>query len=518
MIRQIIRKELLVNILSLRFLIGFIVVILMMGLVGYVLVEDYAARRQAYLSDVQQHKKDLEQTKVYSMLEVVVDVPPSPLSVFSRGVRDLPTSVRVSPYHIPSLIDEGGSSVGIGLGGTSNRPYNPLLRIFAPIDLSFVISIVLSLFAILLVFDSFSGEREQGTLRLVLSCPAGRIKLLIGKFIGALLTMAIPLTLGFLEIMLLWSLSPSITLDASSWVGTGLIYFLSLIFLAGFLALGLLVSLFAKESSSGLMYLLLAWVLVAIIIPSGVGYLAEYTRPQESGKKLIEGLDKQFSETYKKVKYEQKGSWWMASTDMTGGESLLGITKEEAYNRIEYNKKVFPLKFQYAEDRYRVMEDYTTRLLRWKRMRDAFVRPSLCVLYRNIVAAVCGTDIVSYDNALKRARNYRDAFMNYLLPKVGTAAWFTRVLEYPELETTEENIRSWDKLAEKEGQDVYFTKILTWDRVAPLDLREMPPPQIEFPRLLDRVQQATIDLLLLIVLTALLFLLSVWRVLRYRVH
>ncbi|MGA2624169.1 MAG: ABC transporter permease subunit [Bacteroidota bacterium] len=517
MVWHIIRKELLVNILSLRFLIGFLIVVLMMGLVGFVLVKDYTARRDTYLSDVERHREGLKQTKVYSTIEVVADFPPSPLSVFSRGVRDLPTSIHVSPYHIPSLTEEGESGSRIEIGETSNRPYNPLLRVFASIDLTFVISTILSLFAILLVFDSFSGEREQGTLKLLLSSPTGRLQLLTGKFLGALLTLAIPLTVGFLEIMTLWFLSPGVTLDATYWAGFGLIYLFSLVFLAGFLALGLLVSLFARESSSGLMYLLLAWVLVAIVIPAGVGYLAEYARPQESGKKLMEGLEKQFSETTDKVKYQQKGPWWYASTDRTGSESILSTTKEEIYNRIEYNKNVFPLKFQYAADRYRLLEDYAMRLLRWKQMRDALTRPSLCVLYRNIVEAISATDIESYANAVKSARNYRDALMNYLTPKVQTAAWFTRVLDYPELEPTEENMKSWNKIAEKEGQDVFYTKILTWDRVAPLDLRDMPQPQIALPSLAERLSQPLIDALILIGLTALFFILSLWKALRYRV-
>ena len=60
-IRTIVRKELLVNLLSLRFLVGLVIVLVMMGLVGYVLTEDYAARYQTYLADVQAHRQALEQ-------------------------------------------------------------------------------------------------------------------------------------------------------------------------------------------------------------------------------------------------------------------------------------------------------------------------------------------------------------------------------------------------------------------------------------------------------------------------
>ena len=339
MIRHIIRKELLVNLLSLRFAIGLAVAVLMMGLVGYVLIEDYAFRQQTYISDVERHEKELEQTKVYSMLEVVVDIPPSPLSVFSRGIKDLPSSIHVSPYHIPSLIDEDGESVSINLSGTSNRPYNPLLRGFGSIDLSFVISSILSLFAIVLVFDSFSGEREQGTLKLVLSSSTGRVHLLIGKFFGALVSLAIPLTIGFLEVMLLWSLSPRLSLDASSWVGLGLMYLFSLVFLSSFLALALLVSLYAKESSAGLMWLLLGWVVVAILIPEGGAYLAEYFRPQEVREKVVreaEQARRELYRAYSNITYSQKTEWNNARLNYAGGEAILGITQEEVPYRIEF--------------------------------------------------------------------------------------------------------------------------------------------------------------------------------------
>jgi len=380
-----------------------------------------------------------------------------------------------------------------------------------------VISMILSLFAILLVFDSFSGEREQGTLGLILSYPVGRIQLLIGKFLGALLTMAVPLTIGFLEVMLLWSFSSDIALDASSWTGIGLIYLFSLIFLSGFLALGLLVSLFAAESSSGLMYILLVWVVIAVVIPEGGGYLADYARPREAHRNVKERLDEEsnrFHEALSKVEYQEKGGWWWAWTSDTSGERFLGITEEEVYNRMNYNKKVFPLKFQYAEDRYRVMEHYAVDLLRWRRIREHLIRPSLCVLYWNVVQAISGTDIGSYDAALKRARRYREALMSYLRPKVGAPEWVTRALEYPDMQPTEENRRYWEKLVEKEGREVY-SKILNWDRVASLDLSAMPQPHIEYPDLAERVAGVCTDVLLLVGITGVFLGLAAMRVLRY---
>ncbi len=520
MIWSITRKELLINLLSLRFVAGLVVSILMMGLVGYVLVEDFVSRQQTYISDVQRHSNLLEQTKVYSMVEVHVDIIPSPLSVFSRGIRDLPTSIAVSPYHIPSLIDEGRGPVNIILGGTSDRPYNPLLRVFASIDLSFVISMILSLFAIVLVFDCFSGEREQGTLKLLLSTSAGRVHLLIGKFFGALVSLAIPLTIGLLEVMVLWSLSPRLSLEATSWIGLGLMYLFSLVFLSCFLALALLVSLYARESSSGLMWLLLMWVVVAIVIPQGGEYLSEYLRPQEIHESTVRAADqarRDFSRAYASIPYTQKSEWNNVRMDPIEGEAILGITADEIPNRIEFNKKAFPLKFRLAEDRQRLFESYATALKRWSRMRDNLMRTSLCVLFKNVSQAIAGTDIDSYEIAVQRARIYRDALMTYLEPKIGKPEWFTRALEYPDVQPTEQNQTYWQSVIEKEGERA-IERLLSWDRVTPIDLSTMPPPHIGFAGLAERTADAIPDVLLLVAGTGLFLALSIRRVIHYRIH
>jgi len=517
MIRHIMRKELLVNLMSMRFLAGLVVSAVMMGIVGYVLVEDYAARVQKYIADVQEHRDALAQTKVYSMVAVVVDIPPSPLSVFSRGSQDLPTSVRVSPYHVPSSADEAGGSASISLHGTGTRPSNPLLRMFSSIDLTFVISTILSLFAVILVFDSFSGEREQGTLKLLLSSSAGRVQLFAGKFLGALASLAIPLTVGFLEVMILWMIHPGLSLDARAWGSAGLVYCCSLLYLSSFLMLALLVALYSRESSSCLMSLLLAWVAVAVVIPAGGEYLAEGFRPAGARENLLAEevrAKAEFAKTIGGIEYRQIGSWNNVSTDQFAGESFLGITQEEARNRLEYNQKVFPLKFRYAEDHFRAVDAYGQALGAWREVRNDLLRPSPCVQFGNLISALAGTDMAAFEDVVARARAYRDALMAYLQPKVRTPEWFTRVFEYPDVQPTEANFRYWQSLIDHQGERA-VERILSWDRVTPLDLASLPEPAVLPPGAGARPERAIPDLVLLIGSGIVCALLGILRVRRY---
>ena len=58
---------------------------------------------------------------------------------------------------------------------------------FPPLDLGLVVRVVLSLFVVLLVYDTVCGEKEAGTLRLVSSFPVSRHGFLIGKLLGTLM-------------------------------------------------------------------------------------------------------------------------------------------------------------------------------------------------------------------------------------------------------------------------------------------------------------------------------------------
>ena len=62
------------------------------------------------------------------------------------------------------------------------------------VDWGNIISIVLSLVAILFTFDAISSEKEHGTLRLTLSNSISRGAVLVSKFLAALLTISIPLS------------------------------------------------------------------------------------------------------------------------------------------------------------------------------------------------------------------------------------------------------------------------------------------------------------------------------------
>jgi ABC-2 type transport system permease protein len=64
------------------------------------------------------------------------------------------------------------------------QPGNPLQAALGHFDLAFVVVVLFPLFIVTLTFDALAGERERGTLPLVLSQPVGRRELMAAKLLA----------------------------------------------------------------------------------------------------------------------------------------------------------------------------------------------------------------------------------------------------------------------------------------------------------------------------------------------
>ena len=75
---------------------------------------------------------------------------------------------------------------------------NPLFQVFQSPDFAYVVRIIVSLLALLFVFDAVCGEKERGSLKLLLSNSVPRDTILIGKWIGGYISVAAPFAIAML--------------------------------------------------------------------------------------------------------------------------------------------------------------------------------------------------------------------------------------------------------------------------------------------------------------------------------
>jgi ABC-type transport system involved in multi-copper enzyme maturation permease subunit len=155
-----------------------------------------------------------------------------------------------------------------------------------PFDWMFAIRVVLSLAAFLLGYNAVCGERREGTLKLALSSPVPRWKVLAGKALALWSCLAVPFLAGALLSLLLAIGPGGIPLGPGDLAKAGLIALLGLWAAAFFVLVALLVSSLVREPSTSLSVLAWLWVTGVIVVPAVSGVLAHRVRPIPTGGEI----------------------------------------------------------------------------------------------------------------------------------------------------------------------------------------------------------------------------------------
>jgi ABC-type transport system involved in multi-copper enzyme maturation permease subunit len=266
MLWMIIRKEMLAYVTSLRFVLTLLLITVVFIISGLVFVGKYEQEVESYgntsnenLSGLEKASKNLSNVPNYTQ---VIRKQPKITQLCCEGFeKSIPNTFRMSAFSVqnPEIVARS----------------NFLFPRFADIDWAFIISFILSFVAFLMTFDSFSAERERGTLKLLMSNPVSRDKVILGKYISGVLTLMIPLVVGLLLNLIIMSFSGLSFINTVQWTKVLAFIGVSILYLSVFILFGMLVSSRSAKSSSSIVILLFVWVIVVMVIPSVGGVLAE---------------------------------------------------------------------------------------------------------------------------------------------------------------------------------------------------------------------------------------------------
>ena len=134
------------------------------------------------------------------------------------------------------------------------------------------IAIIGAILAIILGFNSISGEKKRGNLKTVLSYPLYRDNLINGKFLGKigvlLLTLAISSFMGVMAVVVM-----GIKLTLGDFFAVLIFLLISSIYLIMFFGVSMLFSVFCKNDSSSLLFSMIVW-LVAVMLMAPLATMA----------------------------------------------------------------------------------------------------------------------------------------------------------------------------------------------------------------------------------------------------
>ena len=432
MIKTLIRRELLDNLMTFRFVAVLLITLLLVVANTVVLIQDYEQRLESYNDAIKMHQQDLRKAKTYSTMFVMVDRAPNPLSIFNLGLdKRLGNLIGIWHGFVPTLWDAQ-------MHGTDN----PFIAFFSSIDIVFVFEVILSLMGLIFAYDAIAGERERGTLRLVLAQPIGRGQILLAKYVSAMACLLVPLILSLLFVLLL--LTRSIPLSTADFFRIAGIVLTSFAYLSLFYLIGLLISAATRRTGTALMLAMFVWGFLILVYPNliratvnpGGDIQARMKTAQNQIQQILDGYERERQKFLENEGVAGKTSEFSKALGLYTDAHVDPTTLMSYVEHMSLISKIHPEFEKYvplAKRYYDFVEPLTIRTtekawrIRKQALEDIFVRQatidrillklSPVGIYDAATQAWAGTDVLGLRDFFQAARYYRKAVIDYLYAK-----------------------------------------------------------------------------------------------------
>lgn len=409
MIWTITKKEFYQHVISFRFTVCFVLALILTAISIDFRSLDYTARLRNHTTAVNNSQNELKNIEALSFLQPKIHRPPHPGSIFVEGAAEkLGTDVTVNHHHIPVEASGGGA-------------INQFATIFRSLDFPNVVIILLSLLALLISYDSISGEKERGLLALSLSNAIPRHHILLGKYLGGLLLLGYSMTVGLLAGILISLITSGTPFEWESVLRIVLIFLTSCLFLSFMLILGIVVSSLTHRSFITLIHLLFLWVLFVFIIPRLANYSSQQLRRVKSKREVNNQITQLNMEMGQKVSEYRKTirpqrSW--ASMENRGEKGFMLTVHGNPPETVEHFRRLFaytgPLQLEYAQLFWNMEKRRLDDLEKQRKLTAILTAISPVALYQQSMTMLTGTDRANYDKFMSAAQQFRQQIIDYV--------------------------------------------------------------------------------------------------------
>ncbi|RPJ03654.1 MAG: hypothetical protein EHM31_00045, partial [Candidatus Aminicenantes bacterium] len=181
MFRVIVKRELLHNLYSLRFLISLalVIVVFAAGAVSFARVTAASLEKhrqtQGQFLETMRGFAEKNATELAVRKQTFSLKPRANAFISDAKEKYLPNAIVFSAWNVFSFENKSGTA-------------NPFLQRYDELSWAFIAALIVSFIALLFTFDAVSGEKESKTLALSLANPVSRATLLSGKLAAAVLS------------------------------------------------------------------------------------------------------------------------------------------------------------------------------------------------------------------------------------------------------------------------------------------------------------------------------------------
>jgi ABC-2 type transport system permease protein len=313
-----------------------------------------------------------------------------PLSMFDFGLESFVGNAVYLEAHRQNTLNFSEASFSTGL-----------LR-FGEISLAMLLEVILPLIVFFLGFASVSGERENGTLKIMLTQNVTWKDILIGKTVGIFsLAMVVCIPAILVTFFLLMTEDTAFTTDTLlRFTGIVLVY---LMFILVLCVITVTISAVSESSKNALMKLLAIWLFMIVLLPRTTQALGSYFYPSPSKIEFdtaveLDVLKEGDSHNPDDPHYK------------TLRDSVLQVYKVDSVEQLPFNYSGFVMREGERISAEIYKRHLSTLIYTYKKQNSfneftAWINPYAAV--RNISMALSATDFESYVAFQQEAEDYR---------------------------------------------------------------------------------------------------------------
>jgi ABC-type transport system involved in multi-copper enzyme maturation permease subunit len=383
MIRQIVYKEVLENLLSLRFALSLLLTASLFVVCGYVFVNGYGEQSGDYWNKTNENlsalRKETDQLYKVAFYKQGIYRKPQSLGLCAEGFeQSLPNYFKVNAFTADLPATKGQANFAL--------PH------FSHVDWVLIISLILSFAALVFTYDSICGEKEDGTLSLTMANTIPRHKVLLGKYAGVMITLAIPLIMGTLVSLIIVVSSSGAVIAGGEWLKILILALVSLLYLSFFVLLGIFISSRTSHSANAMAILLLVWIVSVILLPSFSRIIFDvvYEEPAE------QELQRRLNETHKEI-WDNHERYGKNAGSMSNNLSD-PINNPPARARLQN---------AVMDATNQLQQEHHNKWLEQALARRNFASLSPAVVYQRACEAIAGTGIIHCADLYEQVRRYR---------------------------------------------------------------------------------------------------------------
>lgn len=478
MLNTLIRRELLDNLMTFRFAAAVFIMLLLVVANTAVLIEDYDQRLTAYNTAFKTIHEKLRERKTYSGGPLEIVRPPNPLSIFNVGLdKRMGNEIWIHYGFIPTLWD-----------AKMHGLTNPLLNLFSSIDIIFIFEVVLSLMALIFAYDALAGERERGTLRLVLTNPVSRGQILIAKYISAMICILVPMLVSLLLAVILLTTSATISINLDDFLRIVGIVLSSIAYLSVFYFIGMLISALTRRTGTALMLAMFVWGFCVLVYPNVIlGAISQPNNSQTRSESAFNHIKQIWEE------FDRERQQFLANHPISGEEPYFGLVGKSPHfgtyggsgfayaywyqdpsvlryyygagSHIENLQEKSKPNVPHVQDYYSYLVPQSINtaerawLVRKSALENIFVQPAMVDrillrfspvgIYDAATQAWAGTDLAGIRDFFDAARKYRRTLIDYY--------YDSKAFESQQWFSADEGAVNWDSLPQFSFQRSHIT-------------------------------------------------------------